>query len=144
VIGIKDSSGNVTKLADMVRLTGGVPARRGTVPGFQVLAGSASFLFPALCVGAVGGVAALANVAPQQCIDIWRWFKAGWWDQAAELQRQMVPVNTAITATYGIAGLKAALAMLGYHGGPVRPPLLDLEETEREALRQILIDGRIL
>jgi 4-hydroxy-2-oxoglutarate aldolase len=109
-----------------------------------VLAGSASFLYPALCVGAVGGVVALANVAPQQCIDIWHWFQAGWWDQAAELQRQMVPVNTAITATYGIAGLKAALDMLGYHGGAVRAPLLDLREDEREALRQILIDGEIL
>ncbi len=56
----------------------------------------------------------------------------------------MVPVNTAITATYGIAGLKAALYMLGYYGGSVRAPLLDLDEDEREALRQILVDGRLL
>jgi len=139
VAGVKDSSGNITKLADTVRLTGAAEKRAD----FQVLAGSAGFLFPALCVGAVGGVVALANIAPQQCIDIWRWFKAGWWNQAADLQREMVPVNTAITAGYGVAGLKAALDMLGYYGGPVRAPLLDLDEEEREALRQILVDGRL-
>ena len=144
VIGIKDSGGNITKLADIVRLTGGVPKGRGRLPAFQVLAGSAGFLFPALCVGAVGGVVALANIAPQQCINIWRWFTSGWWNQAADTQREMVPVNTAVTATFGVPGLKAALDMLGYYGGPVRPPLLDLGESEREALRQILVDGRLL
>jgi 4-hydroxy-2-oxoglutarate aldolase len=113
-------------------------------PGFQVLAGSAGFLFAALAVGAVGGVLALANVAPQQCIDILRMFKAGQWDEAAELQRRMVPVNTAITARYGIAGLKAALDMLRYVGGPVRAPLLDLAEIERHAIREILSAGGLL
>jgi len=55
VIGVKESSGNVVKLADIVRLCG---------PDFQVLAGTAGFFFPSLAVGAVGGVLALANIAP--------------------------------------------------------------------------------
>ncbi len=140
VVGIKDSSGNITKLTDIVRLTGAAEKRTA----FQVLAGSASFLFPALCVGAIGGVVALANVAPQQCIDIQRLFKAGHWGEAAALQRRMVPVNAAVTARYGVAGLKAALDMLGYFGGSVRSPLLNLDEGERQALRQTLIDGGLL
>jgi 4-hydroxy-2-oxoglutarate aldolase len=135
VIGIKDSGGNITKIADTVRLVD---------PDFQVLAGSAGFLFAALAVGAVGGVLALANVAPQQCINIWRLFQAQRWDEAADLQRRMVPVNTAITARYGIPGLKAALDMLGYVGGPVRAPLLDLAEGERQAIQEILSAGGLL
>ena len=135
VIGVKDSSGNITKLGDTVRLTG---AR------FQVLAGSAGFLFAGLALGAVGGVLALANIAPQQAIDIYAAFKAGQWDRAAELQRRMIPVNTAITARFGVAGLKAALEMLGYYGGPVRSPLLNLEESEKRTLRQVLAAGGLL
>ena len=135
VIGIKDSGGNITKIADTVRLVD---------PGFQVLAGSAGFLFAALAVGAVGGVLALANIAPQQCIHIWRLFQAGQWAEAADLQRRMVPVNAAITARYGIAGLKAALELLGYTGGPVRAPLLDLTEDERQALQEVLSAGGLL
>jgi len=135
VLGVKESSGNVVKLADIVRLCG---------PDFQVLAGTAGFFFPSLAVGAVGGVLALANIAPQQCIDLHRLHQAGRWAEAADLQRRVIPVNAAVTARYDIAGLKAALDMLGYYGGPVRSPLLDLTDAEREALRTILVDAQIL
>ncbi len=135
IIGIKDSGGNVAKLADVVRLTG---------RDFQVLAGSAGFFLAALTLGAVGGVLALANVAPQHAIDIFRWSQAGRLAEAAELQRRMVPVNAAVTARFGIAGLKAALDMLGLYGGPVRAPLLDLTADERETLRAVLVAGGVL
>ncbi len=135
VVGIKDSSGNVAKLADLVRLTD---------PEFQVLAGTGGVFFAGLTLGAVGGILALANVAPQECVDIYRLFQKGQWDEAAELQRRMLPVNAAVTGGFGIAGLKAALDMLGYCGGPVRPPLLDLTAAERETLREILAEGGLL
>ena len=135
IIGIKDSSGNVAKLTDVVRLTS---------DAFQVLVGTASVLLAGLTVGAVGGVVALGNVAPQQSIDIFRLFQTGKIDEAAELQRRMLPVNVAVTARFGVAGLKMALDMLGYYGGPVRPPLLDLTGSELQALRDILVAGGLL
>jgi 4-hydroxy-2-oxoglutarate aldolase len=138
IVGIKDSGGNITKLADTVRLA------QEAGGAFDVLAGSAGFLFAALAVGAVGGVVALSNVAPQQCVEIYTLFQEGRWDEAADLQRRMVPVNTAITATYGVAGLKAALDMLGFYGGPVRAPLLDLGKEGCQALQQTLIAGGLL
>ena len=55
-----------------------------------------------------------------------------------------MPVNAAVTARFGVAGLKAALDMLGFYGGPVRSPLLDLAETERQTLRDILAAGGLL
>jgi len=135
IVGVKDSGGSIGKLSELVRLTG---------PGFQVLAGSAAFFFAGLALGAVGGVLALANVAPQASLDIQRLFEAGRWDEAAELQRQMLPLNAAITARFGIAGLKAALDMLGYYGGPVRPPLLDIGADEKEVLRGLLGQAGLL
>jgi 4-hydroxy-2-oxoglutarate aldolase len=135
IVGIKDTSGNITQAADTVRLAG---------PAFQVLAGSAGFFFAGLAVGAVGGILALANIAPGQCIEIHRLFKEGKWTEAADLQRRMLPVNAAVTARFGIAGLKAAMDMLGYYGGPVRSPLLDLSESDRETVRHILSEGGIL
>ncbi len=135
LIGIKDTAGNITKLADTVRLTG---------PGFQVLAGSAGFFLAALALGAVGGVLALANIAPEQSLNIYRLFQSRRWEEAADLQRRMIPVNAAVTTRFGIAGLKAALDMLGYYGGPVRPPLLDLSEADRATLRAVLVEGNIL
>jgi 4-hydroxy-2-oxoglutarate aldolase len=135
IIGTKDTAGNIAKLADTVRLAG---------PDFQVLAGSAGFFLAGLAVGAVGGILALANIAPQKAIDLYHLFQAGHIGEAAELQRRMLPVNAAVTATMGIPGLKTALDLLGYYGGPVRPPMLDLTASQREALRAILIEGGVL
>jgi 4-hydroxy-2-oxoglutarate aldolase len=135
IIGIKDTTGNIVQLADTVRLTG---------TAFQVLAGSAAFLLPGLVVGAVGGILALANIAPEKAIGIYQLFQEGRWDDAAELQRRMIPVNAAVTTNLGIAGLKAALDLLGYYGGPVRAPLLDISEEERTSLQEILVEGGVL
>jgi 4-hydroxy-2-oxoglutarate aldolase len=111
VVGTKDTSGNITQLAQTVHLAG---------PAFQVLAGSAGFFLAGLTVGAVGGVL------------------------AAALQRRLLAVNNAVTGGLGIAGLKSALDMLGYYGGPVRAPLLDLVADERQRLHEILEEGGIL
>jgi 4-hydroxy-2-oxoglutarate aldolase len=135
IVGIKDTSGNITQLADTVRQAD---------PAFQVLAGSAGFFLAGLVVGAVGGILALANIAPERMVELHELFMGNQREEAAELQRRMIPVNGAITARFGIAGLKAAMEMLGYYGGPVRPPLSQTTESEREALKAILIEGGIL
>jgi len=135
IVGLKDSSGNIVKMGDIQRLVG---------PEFQVLAGSASFLLPALSVGTVGGVLALANIAPEQCLAIHQHFLNGEWEQAREIQVRMIPVNTAVTRDWGVPALKAAMDMLGLYGGPVRPPLLPLPEELRRELHTILIRGDIL
>lgn len=135
IIGIKDSGGNISKISDVVRMTG---------ENFQILAGSGGFFFPALAVGAVGGIMAVANIAPQQALDLYHLFRKGLINEAAELQRQMIPLNEAVTSRFGVAGLKAALDILGYSGGPVRPPLLNLNGSDREMLRTILGDAGII
>jgi 4-hydroxy-2-oxoglutarate aldolase len=56
----------------------------------------------------------------------------------------MIPVNKAVTATYGIAGLKTALDLLGYFGGEPRPPLLPLSDEEKAAIVKILSKADLL
>ncbi len=129
LVGLKDSSGNVAKLADVVRRCG---------PGFQVLVGSGGVLLPALVVGAVGAIAALACVAPQATLDLAEHVRCARLAEAGALQARLVPVNEAVTTRFGVAGLKAALEMLGFEGGPVRAPLGDLGPAAREELRLVL------
>ena len=135
IIGIKDSGGNVVKMAEIGRLAG---------PDFQVLAGSASFLLPALSVGAIGGILALANIAPSQCLEIRQSFLDQEWEQARQLQMRMIPVNTAVTRRWGVPAVKAALDMLGMYGGAPRPPLLPLSNEKRQQLRDTLHRAGIL
>jgi 4-hydroxy-2-oxoglutarate aldolase len=129
IIGVKDSAGNMVKLAQIYSAT---PSR------FRVFAGSAGYLLPALTVGAVGAVAALANVFPHEVCRVQELFNAGQLQEARLLQARLAPANTAVTATYSVPGLKAALELTVGYGGRPRPPLLPLTGEERNHLAEIL------
>jgi len=135
IIGIKDSSGNVIQLGELLN---------GVAKDFSVMVGTAGVLFSALTIGGVGGVCALANVAPEACVKIFDLVKADDLDAARELQLKMIPVNQAVTATYGVPGLKAAMDMLGYFGGDPRLPLLPSSEQERSEIKNILKKADLL
>jgi len=129
IIGLKDSGGNLIKMAAIIN---------GTPDDFQVLAGSASFLLPALTIGAVGGILALANIAPFLCTGIRSAFLDGDLALARELQLKAVEPNTAVTRMWGIPALKAAMDYLGLYGGPVRKPLLSFDENLKTQLFKII------
>lgn len=135
IIGLKDSAGNVAKLAQVA-----ADAREG----FVVLAGSAGFLVPALAVGARGAIAALANIAPCECLQLLALWQAGRLDDARVLQARLIPVNTAVTSGFGVAGLKAALEFVAHYGGVPRRPLAPLNEGERVRLRGLLAEANLL
>lgn len=123
IIGIKDSSGNVQRVMDIVR-----EARAD----FQVLVGSAQVLLPSLLMGAVGGILAFANPAPYAAIAIWEAFRTREEEAARDWQNR-VGRAAAQTARYGIPGLKHAMDLNGYYGGPPRLPLsVPTTEAKRE------------
>ena len=129
IIGVKDSAGNMVKLSQIYSET---PSR------FRVFAGSAGYLLPALAVGAVGAVAALANVFPREVCRLQELFDDGKIEEARLLQARLAPANTAVTATFGVPGLKAALELTAGYGGRPRAPLLPLTEQERNQLVEII------
>lgn len=134
IIGLKDSGGNITKMADIIGRA---------KPGFQVLAGSAGFLFASLTVGAVGGILALANIAPQACIQLQNYFEQKKFSEARALQAELIPVNTAVTARWGVPALKTAMDYLGLYGGAARKPVQALSEPIQKELIQLLNEKNI-
>ncbi len=135
IVGIKDSTGNVIQLGDFAN---------NVDPDFNLLVGTAGALFGGLTLGCAGGVLALANVAPEICVRIYEAVKAGNYEAAKQLQLKMIPVNQAVTATYGVPGLKAAMDMLGYFGGDPRLPLMPSSEKEKSEIRRILTQAELL
>jgi 4-hydroxy-2-oxoglutarate aldolase len=135
IIGIKDSAGNVIQLQELL-----LKAR----PGWNVLVGTGSAFLAALSVGVTGGVLALADVAPRECVALFELCRAGRWEEARALQARLLPVNQAVGGTMGIPGVKAAMDMLGWYGGQPRLPLLPLGESDAAALRTILTSANLL
>ncbi len=131
IVGIKDSGGDIVQISQIIA---------SSRPGFGVFAGSASFLLPTVLMGGVGGTLALANVVPDLCVEVLSFAQAGRLEAARELQIRLLPLNAAVTARWGVAGLKAALDLSGYYGGPPRRPVLPVGEGEKAQLRQMLRD----
>jgi 4-hydroxy-2-oxoglutarate aldolase len=129
IVGVKDSGGNAPKVAEMVAFSSS---------DFGVLAGSASFLYPALCLGATGGITALANVAPREVAAIRDAFEASDHVKARELQFNALAPNAAVTSKYGIPGLKVALDHVGLRAGLPREPIAPLNEKDAAEVRRVL------
>lgn len=129
ITGIKDSSGNIVQISEIAANTG---------EGFAVFAGSGSFLLTTLLMGGVGGTLAVANVMPNECAQLLDLYETRQLTQARGLQQRLLEPNKAVTARWGIPGLKAALDLMGKYGGPVRRPLLPLADEERAKLAGVL------
>ncbi|MFZ2146567.1 MAG: dihydrodipicolinate synthase family protein, partial [Sedimentisphaerales bacterium] len=107
---------------------------------FHVLAGSANFFYPALHLGAAGGVLSIANVLPGSCCDLYRLFIQGKYEEAKKLHSRLARLNQAISGAWGVAGVKAAMDIIGFKGGQPRHPLQGLTGEVKERVRQIIIN----
>ena len=135
IIGLKDSSGNLIFASELIAQVD---------PSFAILLGAGSILLSGLIMGASGGILRLASVAPAECAELYRLYQEGRIEDARKLQINLIPVNKAIVKTLGIAGLKYALDLLGYYGGEPRSPLLPLDESEKEEMKDILKKSRLM
>ncbi len=131
IVGVKDSSGDIVQIASIIN---------NTPKDFSVFAGSGSFLYATVALGGVGGTLAVANILPDMCVDIYEAAAAGRHEEAKELQMKILAANAAVTTRWGIAGLKAALDMLGYYGGQTRKPLQPMAESQLPELRKVLTE----
>jgi 4-hydroxy-2-oxoglutarate aldolase len=125
IVGIKDSTGNLSQLA----------AFRAVAPeAFEIIVGTAGAWLGALHLGVRAGIHALANCLPNECALLQKLHGAGDERGAQELQKRIALVNTVATGKYGVSGLKAACTLMGYRGGFVRSPLLSLND---EGVREV-------
>jgi 4-hydroxy-2-oxoglutarate aldolase len=129
IAGYKESGNNLVKVAEIAAQA---PER------FGVLIGSGSSYLPGRLIGAVGGIMSLAIVAPDACVALERAIAAGDLAHAQDLQRRLLLLNALMTTTFGIAGVKAALDLLGWHGGAPRAPIAPLGEAQRAELATVL------
>ena len=135
IVGMKDSTGDIGQVKLFIKYASA---------HFQVIVGSASVWYPSLAEGVKAGILALSNFAGNQCAQIQLHVGAGNLREAEELHKRLLPVNTAITTTFGVSGLKFAATMVGYEGGFVRRPLRPLSDESKKSILGILKSAGIL
>jgi dihydrodipicolinate synthase/N-acetylneuraminate lyase len=135
VCGVKDSSGNIPQAAQIIDQT---------PKSFHVLVGAASALLPSLAIGSSGGILALGLVAAREFCDVYRLARGGRWDEAREIAARMMPADRVVSGRYGIGGLKAALDLQGFYGGPCRAPLGTPDGDAIEDIKEALATAGLL
>jgi 4-hydroxy-2-oxoglutarate aldolase len=110
--------------------------------GYQVLVGSAHLLKDSLDVGAVGAILAFACAAPTACYEIYAAWKEGDMELAREKQQRIVEASLKVGGELGIPGIKYAMDLNGYYGGPSRLPLLPLTAEQKAEVERLMADIR--
>ena len=129
IIGIKESSGNVQRVAEMI----------ATVrPDFQVLVGSAATIYPSLAIGARGAILALGSAIPEKCVELYELFRQGNHEKTRELQEVILRASKLVVSECGIAGVKYVMDQRGYRGGLPRLPLLPLKDEQKKRVNALL------
>ena len=137
IVGIKDSSGDLTLTSEYIRLT-------RNREDFNVLVGRDTLIYGALCYGAAGSIAACANVAPHLCADIYNKYITGDTKGALDAQFELAPLRIAFTIGTFPAVIKEALELIGIEAGPCLPPVYPMTPEEQDKLRQVLIGMGLL
>jgi 4-hydroxy-2-oxoglutarate aldolase len=135
VKGMKDSGGDVAKLAEVIRVTAS--------KDFALASGNYAAFLPATTFGVRAAIVAVANVAPRECVRLLSLAREGRHDEASALHLALLPVARAVTTRFGVPGLKAALELVGLYGGPPRAPLLPLGEDARREVAKTLAEAGV-
>jgi dihydrodipicolinate synthase/N-acetylneuraminate lyase len=110
--------------------------------GYQVLVGSAHLLKDSLDVGAVGAILAFACAAPTACYEIYAAWKEGDMELAREKQQRIVEASLKVGGELGVPGIKYAMDLNGYYGGPSRLPFLPLTADQKSQVERLMADIR--
>ncbi|XP_057305674.1 4-hydroxy-2-oxoglutarate aldolase, mitochondrial-like [Hydractinia symbiolongicarpus] len=132
IIGIKDSCGNITNLGHIIERT--------SHEDFQVLVGAASLILPAMQLGAVGSICALANILGEKCCNLYSMVGENKLKAATHLQLSLIAANQTVTRKYNVPAMKYAMDLLGYYGGPCRSPLTPLSDAEKADIENVFKD----
>jgi 4-hydroxy-2-oxoglutarate aldolase len=133
IVGIKDSSGHVMRVGEMVAMA---------QPDFQVLTGSAPTLLAGLTVGAKGAILALASGLPEKCLELFDLVRSGSrsesLERARKLQNVLLKVSKVVASEHAIAGLKFLMDQRGYRGGIPRLPLVPISDAYKQRILESL------
>jgi len=130
IVGIKDSSGDLTLTAEYIRLT---------PDDFAVLSGRDTLIFAGLAHGTKGAIAATANVVPALVVEIYEAFQAGEIERARRAQERLAPLRLAFGLGSFPVVVKEALELIGIPAGPCRGPVGPLSPEKRAELRRVLL-----
>lgn len=131
IVGIKAASGDLSQIAKMMSMA---------VEDLELYSGNDDQILPIMSLGGLGVISVLSNVAPKQTHDIVMKFMEGDTREAARLQLEAIPLINALFCEVNPIPVKTAMNMMGMEVGPLRMPLCEMEESNKETLAKAMKD----
>ena len=131
IVAVKEASGNISQIADIAAMT------RGKL---DIYSGNDDQITPIMALGGIGVISVLSNIAPRYTHDLAMSYLEGDVQKSCEMQLNALPLVRALFSEVNPIPVKAAMNLMGKEVGPLRMPLTEMEEGQKEALKQAMID----
>jgi 4-hydroxy-tetrahydrodipicolinate synthase len=135
VVAIKEASGNLVQMAEIVQLAG---------DKLTLLSGDDNVTLPVLAVGGKGVVSVVANIVPGDTAEMIKAYENGQIDRARELFYKLFPLCQAMFYETNPIPVKTSLALMGKIDGEMRLPLCAMAPANLEKLKKALKDYGLL
>ncbi|MDF2542754.1 MAG: dapA [Herbinix sp.] len=132
IVGVKEASGNIAQIAEIMQLTGG---------NIDLYSGCDEMIVPVLSLGGSGVISVLSNIAPKQTHDIVEKYLEGDTKGSLSLQLEYLPVINALFCEVNPIPIKKAMNLMGFGVGPLRMPLTEMEPANADRLWKALKDS---
>lgn len=134
IVGVKEASGNVAQVADLMSITKGE---------IDLYSGCDEINLPLISIGAIGAISVLSNIAPRQSQDIFDYYEAGNVKKSMETQLELMPLINSLFLEVNPIPVKKALNLMGYGVGTLRAPLGEME-SGIDTLQEELVNAGII
>lgn len=135
IVGIKEASGNISQVAELMHLTGGK---------IELYSGNDDQVVPLLSLGGLGVISVVSNVAPRYMHELVTSYLEGDTEKSRRMQLDVLPLCHALFCEVNPIPVKAAMNLQGKEVGPLRLPLTEMEPENKEILKNVMKDLGIL
>jgi len=133
IVGIKEASGSLDQVSAIIDLC-----------DITVLSGDDALTLPMMALGAKGVISVAANIVPKRMAMMVKNFMAGNLEESRKIHFSLFPLFKALFYETNPIPVKTALGMMGRITPELRLPLCEIENENRERLRKVLTDTRVL
>lgn len=135
IVGIKEASGNLSKIMDAFDLVG---------DKLYIYSGNDDQITPLLAMGGYGVISVLSNMLPKETVEICDSFFAGDVKKSADLQIKYLPLIRALFSEVNPIPIKSAMAKLGYCDNYLRLPLTPMDKNKEEKMFSIMRELKLI
>ena len=135
IVAIKEASGNISQVAKIASLCG---------ENLDIYSGNDDQIIPILSLGGKGVISVLSNIMPKYTHDMTMKYFKGEIKEATKMQLDVIDLIDSLFAEVNPIPVKYALNAMGYDFGKPRLPLIELSDTNKKMIEEVMRKHQII